>query len=65
MSSSGSSGPPSTVPNLSVLAGYVTTPTERPMLDPTIPTNSATVSTINSAMGVDIRYIIEMSRRQA
>ena len=65
MSSSGSSGNPPAVPNLSLLAGYVTAPTERPMLDPTIPTNSAVVSTVNSAMGVVIRYIIEMSRRQA
>ena len=55
MSSSGSSGPPSTVPNLSLLAGYVTAPTERPMLDPTIPPNSATVSAANSAMGVALR----------
>ena len=55
MSSSGSSGPPTAVPNLSVLAGYVTTPTERSMLDPTIPTNSTTVSTVNSAMGVALR----------
>ena len=55
MSSSGSSGPPTAVPNLSVLAGYVTTPTERSMLDPTIPPNSATVSAANSAMGVPIR----------
>ena len=65
MASSGSSGPPSTVPNLSFLAGYVTAPTERPMLDPTIQTNSVTVSAVDSAMGVFIRYIIEMSRRQA
>jgi hypothetical protein len=35
------------------------------MLDPTIPTNSAVVSTVNSAMEVVIRYIIQMSRRQA
>ena len=55
MSSSGSSGPLSTVPNLSVLAGYVTTPTERSMLDPTIPPNSATAAAVNSAMGVTIR----------
>ena len=65
MSSNGSYGPPPTVPILSLLAGYVTTPTERPMLDPTIPTTSATVSAVDSAMGVDIRYIIQMSRRQA
>ena len=55
MSSSGSSGPPTAVPNLSVLAGYVTTPTERTMLDPTIPTNSATVSAANSAIGETLR----------
>ena len=61
MSSSESSGPPTTVPNLSLLAGYITTPTERPMLDPTIPTTSA----VNPAMGVVTRYIIKMSRRQA
>ena len=55
MSSSGSSGPPATFPNLSVLAGYVTAPTERPMLDPTIPPNSATATAVNSAMGVALR----------
>ena len=65
MRSNGSSGPPPTVPILSLLAGYVTTPTERPMLDPTIATSSAVVSTVDSAPGVMIRYIIHMSRRQA
>ena len=55
MSSSGSSGPPTAVPNLSALAGYVTTPTERTMLDPTIPLNSATISAVNTAIGVAIR----------
>ena len=55
MSSSGSSGPPTAVPNLSVLAGYVTTPTERTMLDPTIPPNSATATAANSAMGLALR----------
>ena len=65
MSSSGNSGPPTNVPNLSVLAGYVTAPTERSVLDPTIPTTSATVSVVNSAMGLVIRYTIQMSRRQA
>ena len=55
MSSSGSSGPPTAVPNLSVLAGYVTTPTERTMLDSTIPLNSATISAVNTAIRVAIR----------
>ena len=61
MPTSGSSYPPAIVPNLSLLGGYVTDPTERPMLDPTV----ATSSVLNPAMRVVIRYIIEMSRRQA
>jgi hypothetical protein len=58
MSSSESSDPPPTVPNLSLLAEYVTAPTECPILDPTVVTSSAVVSTVNSALGVMIRYII-------
>ena len=61
MPSSGSSYPPAIVPNLPILGGYLATPTERPMLDPTVATSSA----LNPAMRVAIRYIIEMSRRQA
>ena len=61
MPTSGSSYPTAIVPNLSILGGYLATPTERPMLDPTVATSSA----LNPAMPVVVRYIIEMSRRQA
>ena len=61
MPSSGNSYHPAIVPNLSILGGYLATPTERPIVDPTIPT----ISAVNPAMPVVIRYIIEMSRRQA
>ena len=67
MASSGDSEPPSNMPNLGLIPVDILSPVESPtlepvvgVLEPVVGVSSAAVSTLNSVIGVGLRYYSKM-----
>ena len=60
MASSGDSEPPSNIPNPGLIPVDSLSPVESPTLEPVVGVSSAAVSTLNSAIGVGLRYYLKM-----
>jgi hypothetical protein len=60
MASSGDSEPPSNIPNLGLIPVAILSLVGSPILEPVVGVSSAAVSTLNSVIGVGLRYYSKM-----
>ena len=60
MASSGDSEPPSNIPNLGLIPVAILSLVGSPILEPVVGVSSAADSTLNSVIGVGLRYYSKM-----